>query len=287
MVLLGNDVRFRSLLKGLEFCMKTPRGHVVLVIFLAAFTVFGDRAKGAVTQQSPCDSSLPFSKDDPLAYRKRGDRCEGRYIKDVSSAALTIASFTRQFDSIKTDSPAALQIEWNNLPGNQTTRLRAQSIKHRVYYRMDALPIVNSSSYLWPVDVLAALNLGRKDIGVTATSTFRIDDDQQEVYLPLRIGYEPSIEKPTSYQLIAVPGMELQELYLSVREVGFDGQDKRTLVDGEALQYGYYPANRGIDVNVRAPDLPGLYRLELAARLKSGGATTAELWFYHAQSPVD
>lgn len=53
------------------------------------------------------------------------------------------------------------------------------------------------------------------------------------------------------------------------------------LRDGEALEYGYYPAERDITIPITGLEIPGVYYLEIGATLKGGGVTTVELWFYH------
>jgi putative ABC transport system substrate-binding protein len=57
-------------------------------------------------QQSHCDPALPQLKDTPLGYRERGDRCEGLYIRDVSSTTLLIGSFTESHQEYTDAFPA-------------------------------------------------------------------------------------------------------------------------------------------------------------------------------------
>jgi hypothetical protein len=52
--------------------------------------------------------------------------------------------------------------------------------------------------------------------------------------------------------------------------------------DGEALRYGYYPADRSIVFSVPTPPSAGIFHLEIAASLKSGGSVTLPVWFYYS-----
>ncbi len=85
-----------------------------------------------------CDPSLTQVKT-AFGYRDRGDRCEGVYIKEVSSTALTVASFTEVFEPYDLQSSEPLHLAWDRPPGNASVRLRAQSLRRRLYYRMDAV----------------------------------------------------------------------------------------------------------------------------------------------------
>jgi hypothetical protein len=73
----------------------------------------------------------------------------------------------------------------------------------------------------------------------------------------------------------------LIEVFVSLAAIGVDGRPVSFLRDGEALEYGYYPAERDITIPITGLEIPGVYYLEIGAPLKGGGVTTVELWFYH------
>ena len=75
--------------------------------------------------------------------------------------------------------------------------------------------------------------------------------------------------------------MQLQEVYLSLATADEEGQPKKFLIDGKALLYGYYPAQRPIDIPILGLQEPGFYYVEIGATLQSGGAHTLDLFFYH------
>ena len=108
----------------------------------------------------------------------------------------------------------------------------------------------------------------------------------QRVLLPLRIGQgggaaveESAAEE--SYELVIRPGVELREIYLSLATVGDDGTEQVYLIDEEALNYHYYPAERGVVVRLPPLPRPGLYYILIAAELASGADATVDAYFHH------
>jgi hypothetical protein len=79
-------------------------GRLMKAGFVAALlsACFGN----AQVRPAECDASLP-QVNTPLGYRNRGDRCEGVYVKEVSSTPLTIRSFTDGSASYEEGDPTA------------------------------------------------------------------------------------------------------------------------------------------------------------------------------------
>jgi len=231
--------------------------------------------------ESPCDPNLPRKSGDQFGYQPRGDRCEGIYIFKPSSLILFIASFTESFEDYNLKSGEDLIVEWS-VPKDQKVHLRAQGLKPRLYYRMDTVRNPGSTSYHWPIDILRALSIPRGDIGVVAWARYSMDGVGQDVYLPLQIGQKQRAVQSGSYRVVLWPGNELTEVFVSLATVKADGSPGNFIKDGEALNYGYYPAERGIEFEIPKPEKPGIYYLEIGATLRSGGVVTIENWFYHA-----
>ena len=199
--------------------------------------------------QSACDPALPGIKEGGLGYRDRGDRCEGLYINPVSSTTLFVASFTEQFENYD-NTGNTLLIEWDKPPVNKEVYLRAQGIKPRLYYRMDASKSGANTFFAWPAGVLATLNIRRNDIGVTGKIKLPIGKTERYVHLPLRIRMQGEAKKAGNYKLILMPGVQLSEIYISVAPVGEDGNPQQFLRTDEALGYGYYPAERAVEIPI-------------------------------------
>ncbi len=233
-------------------------------------------------QGSYCDPNLSKSTDLPYGYRNRGNRCEGIYIKKVkSSTTLVVASFTEYFHNYDLKADKHLVIDWKS-PIDSDVFLRAYGIRRKLYYRMDTFVSSKSSSYTWPINILAALNIKKTDIGVIGWIQYPIGEIDNKVYLPLRIKQDEEVNYKGSYLLVIVPGQELEEVYLSVASKGEDGMLKFDYRDSEPLGYGYYPANRSIPIPIPNIKTVGIYYIEVGATLVSGGTGSLDLWFYHS-----
>ena len=230
--------------------------------------------------QSPCDPALPGIKEGALGYRDRGDRCEGLYINPVSNTTMFVASFTEQFENYDNTGNTIL-IEWDKPPADKEIHLRAQGIKPRLYYRMDASKSGTNTFFAWPVGVLATLNIRKNDIGVTGKIKLPVGNTERYVHLPLRIRMQGEAKRAGSYKLILVPGIQLTEIYISLASVGADGNPQLFLRTDEALGYGYYPAERPVEIPIATPKNKGIYYVKLGAKIKSGGTKAVEFWFYN------
>jgi hypothetical protein len=239
----------------------------------------------AHAQGEICDPSLPSPKDDPQGYRLREDRCEGRYVKEVGGTTLVVGSLVETFESLDRSSTRPLRILWPVPPAAEEVHLRAQGVKRRLYYRMDTRRPAAAGSYLWPSSPLLSVIERREDIGVLAMTRLTIGRLERDVYLPVRVGYTELPSRGERYELIVIPGMQLTEVFVTLSQAGADGGERRVLRKNEPLQYGYYPADRAIPIGISGLGPAGFYRIELAARLESGGAATRELWFYHPGKP--
>lgn len=233
--------------------------------------------------QSSCDPALAKLSNGELGYRDRGNRCEGLYIKEVGSTSLQIASFTESFGPLNTKSGKPLLIEWDKPPGNNTVRLRAQGIKHKLYYRMDSFQPKENTSFNWSTNILASLHIQKSDIGIIGTSQYTAGSLQKDLYIPLRITQEGQVAHSDTCNLVLQPGVELKEVYISLAPLQADGHQGKFIKDGEKLGYGYYPAERSITIPVSGLKGSGIYYLEIGAELRNGGTSTLEIWFYHSK----
>src|SRR5437868_7133216 len=231
--------------------------------------------------QSNCDSSLVKLSSGPSGYRERGDRCEGIYIKEVGSTTLQVAAFTESFMQYDLNSGKPLTIQWDAPPNNSSVSLRAQGLRRKLYYQMDKFMPPGKTVYSWPINFLSSLNIGKSEIGITGKFLYKSGKVEHNVYVPLRISQQGNDIKTGSYKLLLFPGTELKELYLSMAPVEADGSNGKFIMEGKKLGYGYYPAERAIEIPVSGMKETGIYYLEISAEKKNGGTSTREIWFYH------
>jgi len=257
---------------GLQFL------HTFLGI-LACLLVF---PFATLSQENPCDPYLLQPKENPLGYRLRGNRCEGQYIQQVGSTPLSVASLTHVFENYDLNSDQPLQVDWPKL-GDQETRLRAHGIKWKLYYRMDAVSPVGLTSFQWPVGILSALNISKSAIGIVGWTHREFGEETQKIYLPLRISQSGEMYPKDSYRLILWPGVQLEEVYVSLARVDDEGHPKSFLQEGKPLGYGYYPAQRAIPLRLTGFQESGIYNVTISATLQSGSDTTLRLFVYHSK----
>ncbi len=229
-------------------------------------------------QVSPCDPQLIQPQTNPYGYRQRGDRCEGIYVQQVGGTPLTVASWTESFEDYDLASGRPLMVEWD-APDTAAVRLRAEGLRNRLYFRMDAARPSSSRSYSWKSDLLAAIGIARPELGILGSARLPGAKGEREIYLPLRIGQRTKPPRTGVYNLVVVPGAEAKELYLTIALD--DSRGRRPLKDGEPLGYGYYPADRPVGIAISGLPGPGIYRVEVGATLRNGMVSTVEFWFYH------
>lgn len=232
-------------------------------------------------EESFCDPYLIPRDDHPYGYRLRGDRCEGIYVKQVSSTVLSLVSLTGLTGDVIVNQQNQLLIEWK-LAKDREIRLRAYGIKPRLYYRMDTVRPRNSTSYLWPTDVLSALGINKDNIGLVAWVFDSNVDNNKKVYLPLQIGDANKGFNSNTYELGLLPGRELAELFLSVASADSDGNPKSYLMEEVALEYGYYPPGRIVKIPIENLKSSGMHYVQIGAILREGGAMTIDFLFYHS-----
>jgi hypothetical protein len=239
-------------------------------------------ALGPAAARDPCDPSLlKRANARPTAYAPRGDRCEGLYVQEVAGGGvLTVVSFTAGFDDFDPRGVGALQLAWPGLEAAEIS-IRAQSRRPKLYYRMDTIRPAAPATYAWRTDVLGELNLKRADIGVIAWASRAIGDRQRDVYVPLRIGVTGPPRVPTAaYTLVLVPGVELDQVFVSVAALDEQGRRVRAEYGPRRLDHGLYPAGRSFTTTIPAPGRRGLYRLELNAVQRNGAASTTDPLFF-------
>lgn len=239
----------------------------------------------AFAQKSQCDPNLPRNSNDPYGYRDRGNRCEGLYIREVSGSTLPVVSFTAAFENYDLDSDQPLRVTWQTpAPRQFSMHLQAQGIWPRLYYRMDTSRPADSTSYTWSTNLLAALNISKDKLGILGWYRRKLGKDTCKVHVPLRLTQRQRAAPSDTYQLVLLPGRELQNVYLSLAPVNNNGTRGRFVYSDSLLDARPYLPESTIFIPIRFTDLkaPGIYYLRIGATLVSGGVKAEEFWFYHA-----
>jgi len=216
------------------------------------------------------------------SYQNLGDRCEGVSLQDVAASPRlgTIVSFTESFEDFNPAVGRAISLEWTPLAGRQTT-LMARGLQPLSSYRMDTECAAGIKTYRWPVDVLAALGLSKRHIGVLASTLYRVGSVERSVLIPLRVSQQKAATRSQTYQLVIAPGARLQEVGFRISRLNADGTPRATSQYQKVAQ-AYYPAMFPVVVQIRRPAAAGLYLVEVGMTFTSGSSYVAALRFYNS-----
>lgn len=239
----------------------------------------------AVPQRAPsfCDPELLRAPKSSMSYQVRGDRCEGIYAQQVSTVNIDLRSFVGDLGSFDPEKQSSLELEWKAPSGIvRDVRLRAFSLKSRIYYRMDTARPADEGSYSWPSDILAGQDLGKDDVGVLAWIELPgPEDTTREVFLPLSAG---SPEGTDGYSVTLVPSKKLKKVLITLQQTDEKGAGLRTLLKDKDVggEFPHFPPDKPTVISTGKLDLRGYYRLEIKAAAASGEVVTKDIDFYHS-----
>ena len=180
------------------------------------------------------------------------------YVRAVHGSILRVVSLTSHFDDFDPTSGEALRIGWGPT-AEGVVHVRARSLRYKEYFRMDTLQPAAVAAYSWPSALLGTFG----STGARSGSSPGSVDGSGEgagVYLPLRVtqgAAGPNDEGAASgpYRMLVRPGRQLAELYVSMWPVDGEGRRGEAVVEGRALEYGYYPADQAIFAGRTAPGI--------------------------------
>ncbi len=249
-----------------------------LVLILMSTTAFA--------QNSPCDPDIERnSKGGILGYQTRGEHCEGLYATDVAATVMWVASLTETFAEYDLSSTAPLKLSWDATGG--VVHLRAHSIKRDIYYRMDNPRDAGSEEWDWPTDFLASQQIEKNDIGVLGWTQQTVDGVDYNLFVPVRVTSPDAgvVAGDGSYELIVIPNVRLEEVYVSLAKVEKVGQHPQAeyIKSQEPLGQRVYATQRPIRIELSGFSETGIYFVEVTATRVAGGPVTMDpMWIYHS-----
>jgi hypothetical protein len=251
-------------------------------------------ASTAGLAQGVCDPSKPTANNPWERYQQRdSSRCEGVYGQQPVSGDIIgeIASFTLGKPLYQLD-PKPLTLEWPaGVEG--PVHLRAVALEEDIFYQMDAVPPVGTSSFDWPSDLLVHRGIEPHELGVRAWVIESLLEHPRDLHLPLSVRQGALVPEAQRHWLVVVPGAPLRKL-----EVGLDRLSTTDEAAGEhpgeadvqleevksygSLGQSYYAARRAVQIALPVLAKPGNYRLRLRAERDSDGELDTEsFWFMH------
>lgn len=219
--------------------------------------------------QSDCDPSLKSDNESPQGYHQRGDRCEGLYWRPYAmETSLSVVGFHRAVHLDSSTLPGSVHLAWKRsagIPPNAQVSVRSVLLRSDMYYRMDAHKSYSVATLDWQTDVLRALHLDFKDLGLFAYTSAKIGGAMWQVYLPLDIGTPR--EGPSTYEVTLVPGTALADLSWQCSKLGSDGLPSQR-VNGDKLKRSF-PAAEPIRLQLPIPPNEGYFYVEIDANALS------------------
>ena len=103
-------------------------------IFILLLIVFSFSTQKVNASSNICKLGIKPALKSELAYKQRGNRCEGLFVQKVSATGLKIAAFHMNPANYD-DRSLAINITSNNIEATKT--LTATSLRPRQFYRMD------------------------------------------------------------------------------------------------------------------------------------------------------
>jgi hypothetical protein len=238
--------------------------------------------------QARCDPTLPRNDAQSSGYRPRGDRCEGIYKRPVPSFGVELVSLTAA-SSADLCSGSSIHMVWPaaaSLTGAGPVRVRAESFRPLLYYRLDLDRPANAVSYLWPSEPRcnSDVSLTAKDVGIIASTNVTRDGKPLEVLLPVGLASQASGPVRAPYQAVLMPGARLREVYVSLGRIGASGAPT-PIFSERPLGSRPYPAGARVIIPLTAADVtqPGLYRVRASAAFESGQSEVIEFYFVHGR----
>jgi len=201
-----------------------------------------------------CDNTLKPSDNAQVAYKTRGNRCEGAYVAKVAAPSLDVVSFTRGSFSYKLDKSEVITIE-NSF--NSKIFIRAAALPLNTYYRMDAA-LEKNTILKWMIkDVLFNLNIPSNLLGVYGWK----GSEKEKVFIPV-IPVTSSYNKSDKrYYLIIRASTNVLEVKYRYSSAG---------ADFSTYQSVGTKARVGQPIVIVLPEkFKGDYTIEVAAMLES------------------
>lgn len=245
-----------------------------------------------VRGQSVCEPGLvqplepgrtPAAKDLSYQERDNGNRCEGLYARpEGGRAELPLLSLVRSFPDLDLHAVPALEVSWS-APGPARVSLRGNSLRYKVYYRMDAAARPNENRFSWPASVLKNVDLLRsRELGVLAWIDSSVPGSNRPVYLPVRVTAPGADERGARLEAVVVPTAELSELFVTLEFKASSAARTVRLYADKPLGQAAYPPEKPVRVPITSLAAAGYYHVTLRGSLAGGGSVPADFWFYNA-----
>ena len=185
----------------------------------------------AHASENLCKPDIKPASGSELAYKQRGDRCEGLFAQKVSATGLRIAAFHKhpaRYD----DSSASINIS-SAYTGSDKV-LTVTSLRPKQFYRMDTVHA--GTNFALSPDVVRhpEVNVAPSDFAALVCT------QNCDTSIPTLVPAWFDSDEPHNPYVALVANLELFELRISIR----DAETDQVLFDEEVLGKRTWPAGR-------------------------------------------
>jgi hypothetical protein len=250
--------------------------HIRIAAILLLYVASGIWETNAETTN--CLKSLISPSENPYRYMDRTGRCEGLYEKP-KKGHLYMVSFGESAATISKKHPPKLIISWSS-EKSDPVHLSGYAL-HFPYsesYKMDKIMANNPGKYEWPLDIVYALGLSAKDVGIICRTKMTIGNREKVLYYPVRL----MENERASYQAVFRSDSHLRDLTFSLAELDPEnGFPSRFIYQSKKIAADYITGNL-ITIDLSKLGSPGYYLLTIKAVNVSGGLPTGQtIWFFY------
>lgn len=189
-----------------------------------------------------CDRRLqPIVQPPELAYRDRGDRCEGLYQQPVATTGLRILGF--QVDRIANTGGKGIAI---HVESTGRKKLTIESLRRRQYYRLDKALEDSARDYFYAFDLVNDPGIKLEPAEIAVRVCLERCDSLEPVLIPALIASaEPGTARQPFITLQATE--DLTMMHIEIRTASGD-----VLLSKDYLQDRKWPAWRPAELSLGA-----------------------------------
>ena len=220
-------------------------------------------AGSAACWSAPCAREVVPAQDSTIAYRARGNRCEGFYQRNDAATPLKLELLgvhASEFPSITLGKDVELAFRVaGDLPNGGVRELHAVSIRPRHYYAMDTQEVPRDGRFAWDGSVLAASStpMRANQLGVYACSAGCLTQAPGTVIIPVVWEGGTARGAPREVRVAFRSSVSLVRY-------GFTMLSDRGEKASGGTEPGHWPAERPMWLTL-PPVTPGVWALDIAA----------------------
>jgi len=237
---------------------------LVVVPFLIVTVTNSSLSQEEVT----CNKNIKVIENDWLRYKKRGNRCEGRYVQELAStgAFRLIGYFNIDPDLVFSKNDEVI-ISWSALEA--PVKIEANSVlSPNIPYRMDAIVKNNETTFKLPLWIIKSLGLNRDDVVFLAKTNFKLEYPDSTIFLPIVIKSSKDNDVFGIFKIVIAPSRQYKKITVAFKRLN----DLNTNLYQKSLAQTYFPPNRPIYIPFELDNINEPILFEVLGEYEGGGS---------------